>query len=268
MLNIERDYMNLVDYLLTKGQEKYGRNGRTMHSFGHSLSFDLRSEFPLLQGRKIFYMGVLGELAALLRRPKSVEDFKRWGCNYWGAWADADGKLELDYGNAWFDFNGFDQVAELRRLLRDDPTSRRMIINAWRPDRLGGLSLPCCHYSYQFNYCDGVLDLIWAQRSADLMIGVPSDMVLAAVLLMIVANEFEMTPGKVKMDFGDVHIYEEHVMGALQYVRRDKELHSIPTPIVRLNVEAGTPFTDFIPDWVEVMLYTTVNPSITFLLKE
>ena len=65
-----------------------------------------------------------------------MEDFEKFGCNYWKTWADENGKLVLDYGNAWFDFNGVDQIAALRKALKTNPTDRRMIVSAWRPDRL------------------------------------------------------------------------------------------------------------------------------------
>lgn len=132
MQSFEAKYTTLVQKVLLEGEDRATRNVATRSIFGTSLSFDLRRGFPLLEGRQIFYKGVMGELAALLRKPKCLADFEFWGCKYWSKWANEDGSLNVDYGNAWFDFEGFDQIADLKDKLKNNPADRRMIINAWR----------------------------------------------------------------------------------------------------------------------------------------
>lgn len=263
MRPFEQDYAALVKEILVNGERRETRNYRTISLFGASLLIDLSDDgFPLLQGRKIHTRGILGEFAALIRQPTCVADFERWGCNYWKQWADSEGQLVLDYGNAWFDLNGYNQIEELKRCLREDLTNRRMIINSWRPDRLAELSLPCCHYSYQFYVRQGkTLDMVWTQRSADMMIGVPSDMVLAATWLITLANEFGFEPGTIKMDFGDVHIYEDHEAGALDYLRNCAEAkHSGDYVAWHLNSPDGQDFCKFKPDDLDLGNY---NPMAT-----
>lgn len=259
----EYDYAHLVSNVLTEGEHRETRNHPTNSLFGTSLCFDLQTDgFPLLQGRKIFYAGVLGEFAALLRRPQSVEDFEKFGCNYWKTWADENGKLVLDYGNAWFDFNGVDQIAALRKALKTNPTDRRMIVSAWRPDRLDSLSLPCCHYSYQF-YVRGerYLDMVWTQRSVDVMVGLPSDMVLAAVWLITLANEVGLEPGQCKMDFGDTHIYQSHRAGATEYLDNALSAKANGTRVTwRLHMPKFADFTMFEPSLLDIDNY---NPMST-----
>jgi thymidylate synthase len=267
MQQFEQDYAELIAEVLVNGEDRDTRNGETRSVFGKSLIVQVGpNKFPLLQGRKMHYKGVLGELAALLRRPKCVKDFTKWGCNYWDKWADKDGMLILDYGNAWFDFNGYDQIAALKDALANNPTDRRMIINSWRPDRLSDLSLPCCHYSYQFYVeAGGTLNMIWTQRSVDMMIGLPSDIVLGATMLIIVAKEFGYTPGFVKFDLGDCHIYKEHMEGAVQYVSRIDKL----CPPVYYEYEPPSPadFCKFEPGDLIIKQYDP-EASIKFLLKE
>lgn len=257
MQKIEEDYARLVQHVLLMGEDRDTRNMSTRSVFGTSLSFDLRLGFPLLAGRKIFYKGVLGELAALLRKPTCLADFESWGCNYWSKWADEDGKLNVDYGNAWFDFEGFDQIADLKDKLRNNPADRRMIINAWRPHKLGELSLPCCHYSYQFHVSEsGLLNMIWTQRSADLMIGVPSDMVLAAAWMIAIANEFDLVPGVCKMDFGDTHIYSDHIDPAYDYLTSASSLPPLGGVVRwRYLARPGSDFCTFDPADLEIADY-------------
>lgn len=265
----EEMYANMVDYVLHSGNKRETRNGTTRSAFGLFLRINcLRfGEFPLLQGRQMFTRGVLGELAAVLRKPKTNGDFVEQGCNYWKKWADKDGSLRVDYGNSWFDFDGFDQVAELKRMLKHDPTNRRMIITGWNPANLANLSLPCCHLYYQFYVENNRLHMLWVQRSADLMIGVPSDVVFASAWLLAVCNEFGFRPGDIVMQLGDVHIYEEHVEQAKEYLVAAGRMRSVTPPMFAYVGEKGKDFCQFETDDIHIMHYNHSAP-ITFLLKE
>src|SRR5690606_25910133 len=170
----ERDYRDLVQKILEVGEYRQGRNGNTFSIFGATLVVDMRdsNKFPLLIGRKMFYKGIFGEVAAMLRMPTHINDFKRWGCNYWDQWADKDGNINIDYCNLWRNFNGVDQLSELIDKLKNNPTDRRLLITGWKPDNLDKLSLPCCHLLYQWYVTnDGYLDMMWYQRSAETMVG-------------------------------------------------------------------------------------------------
>jgi len=212
MNNFETKYLSVARTIAETGCRTEGRNGVTRSLPFQTLDIDLsNNELPLLTTRKMFTKGILGEYAATIRGPKHVDDYKRWGCNYWDTWADADGNLTVDYGNAWLDYNGVNQMSAVLSKLQTDPRDRRMLINAWRPDRLAELSLPCCHYAYQFYSTGTELSLLWNQRSADWMVGVPSDAVFAVIMLSCFADLCAQKPSKIKMVFGDSHVYENHV---------------------------------------------------------
>jgi thymidylate synthase len=265
---MEKEYCELIKRILAEGERRKTRNGYTLSIFGASLTVDLADGFPILQGRKIFYKGVFGELAAMLRGPKTVQDFKDQGCNYWDDWGDEQGRLSIDYGNQWHDFNGVSQIEMLKESLRNNPTDRRMIISSWRPDRLDQLSLPCCHYSYQFYVRDDAyLDMIWTQRSVDTMVGLPSDIVFAAAWLIAISREFYLVPGRIKFDLGDCHIYEEHIAsGALQKYL-DAYIESEPREITHMYIAPpGTDFCQFDPSALYLLDYNP-KPAIKFELK-
>lgn len=270
VLKFEELYADLVKLILQTGEDKEGRNGITRSIFDTALHIDMSEMnfFPLLTGRKMYPHGILGELAAILRGPKHVDDFKKFGCNYWGQWADADGSLRVDYGNAWIDYNGVNQLRELVEKLKTNPNDRRLIINSWRPDRLDELSLPCCHYNYQWYVRRGkYLDMRWEQRSADFMIGVPSDIVLAAALNIIIANEVGLKPGRINMHFGDSHIYEEHFKDAEEYLSRVfRKVNPLPPTYALLSVPGQTT-EEFLPEHINIHSYNPLGP-IKFLLKE
>lgn len=262
--NFEIAYKNLVDQVMTNGDLRHTRNGVTKSLFGTTLGFDLQEGFPLLTSRKMYHKGVTGELAAMLRGPKTLKDFEKQGCNYWSKWADEDGQLVLDYGNAWRDFNGVDQLQNVIDTLIHNPTDRRMIITGWRPDRIAELSLPCCHYSYQFYVREGIyLDMIWTQRSADVMIGIPSDAVFAAAWIIAMSKETSLLPGRVTMNFGDTHIYEEHIAGVIEY----QQAKMYEAPQFMWVGKDGQKTVDFTTDDLKIKTYKH-GSAIKFELKE
>lgn len=273
----KQQYSKLVNKVLQEGEKRPSRAGDVYSIFGESLTIDMSTEFPLLRGRKMFYSGIFGELAAMLRGPRNVSDFKRFGCNYWDAWGkakrvnDADetiveqGELTLDYGNAWLDFNGVNQLDQLVKTLQNNPNDRRMLVSAWRPDRLSDLSLPCCHYSYQWYVRNGkYLDMLWNQRSADVMVGIPSDIVLAATWNAILAAQCGYEPGIIRMVFGDTHIYANHVGPTLDYMRQLRNYHEA-TPI-EYKIHPGVTLENFEPGHLEIKNYRPA-PAIKFELN-
>lgn len=258
----EAQFLKVTEEILNNGYERKGRNGTTLSLPFKTLEFDLETEFPLLTTRKMFYAGVIGEYAAMIRGPKHIDDFRKWGCNYWDLWANADGSINVDYGNAWRDFNGIDQMAAVVDSLINNPHDRRMVISGWRPDNLNDLNLPCCHHNYQFYEHDGIVDMLWVQRSGDWMIGVPSDAVFAAVMLMCFASVSNKKAGKITMIVGDAHIYEEHIDNAKEQIARpilDAK------PIIKFTDQ--TDIYSFVPDDISIIGYES-GPALKYELKD
>lgn len=252
-----REYKDLVKQVLEQGELKPGRNGNTISLIGTQLKFDA-TNIPLLNSRKIFYKGVVGEFSAFMNKCTTIKEFKDRGCNYWDAWADEQGQLKLDYTMQLhlplITLKGLQtpQLEALKIGLVNDKFSRRHLINLWVPENLHNLSLPCCHYSYQFIVStDNKLHMIWNQRSADTMVGIPSDMILAYLWVQCLSKELGFEPGIVTMNFGDTHIYEEHIAGAKQYL---EVLEPRLIPIATLN-DKFTSIENFYPDQIDIIQY-------------
>ena len=217
----EQDYIALIKNIVRKGNFRSTRNGNTYSLFGEKLEIDmLKGGFPILQGRKMNYKAPLGEFAACIRGPRNVEDFKKFGCNYWDYLGDRDGKINLDYGNTWFEGGLRNQLDDVIYQLKNFPTSRRIIIDSWRPERLHLLDLPCCHFVYQWyvNPNTGELDMIIYQRSADVMLGLPNDIVFMAAFNTLLAKEVDLYPRKLIFMIGDAHIYAKHIDNTYNYL--------------------------------------------------
>lgn len=285
-----KQYGALINRILHSGEKRSSRAGDVYSVFGEFLTIDVSQEFPLLRGRKIFYKPVLGELAAMFRGPKNISDFKQFGCNYWDAWGKypngfpenhkfasieeatkakkSVGELTLDYGNAWINFNGVNQLEDVVQKLTTNRTDRRILISGWRPDRLGSLSLPCCHLLYQWYVRDvdteqPKLDMIWYQRSVDTMVGLPSDIILAAAWNIILANQSGLQPGVIKFMLADTHIYENHIPQTLEYMR---QLNKVEYKKLEYAVDPAASVFNFTPDMLSLSEYV-YQPAIKFELN-
>lgn len=108
------------------------------------------------------------------------------------------------------DAAGIDQIAALVDGLRHNPASRRHIFTGWNVAELDGMALPPCHMTYQYFVADGRLSGILYQRSCDLGLGFPFNIFEAALLLRMLAQQCDLTPGEIVWMGADCHLYANH----------------------------------------------------------
>ena len=126
------------------------------------------------------------------------------------------GSLGRVYGYQWRNWNGtFDQLAWVLNNLKTNPTSRYHLVSSWNPsdflEHPMNAALPACHMLFQFSVRAGkYLDLMMLQRSCDMVLGVPVDIVLYALLCHIFANILDLQVGKLSWVGNSCHIYENH----------------------------------------------------------
>jgi thymidylate synthase len=266
----ELDYLDLVHEVITKGQYRECRNGETRALFGQTLVIKELNKglFPILTTRRIFYAGVLGELAAFLRGATKVGAFRAFGCNYWNdnarEWPPNQG-LPLDemsigqvYGAQWVNWRqtGHNQLAKVMDELYANPHGRRHVVTSFDP--LAESCLPPCHLMFQFfSNHSGKLDIMVYMRSVDLIHGLPSDVVLYAGLLILVANFIDMQPGSITFFLGDTHVYENHVK---TFLEMQYENRIIPPPSYSL---APNEVFDFVPSQLDLLDYKH-GPTLTY----
>jgi thymidylate synthase len=139
-------YEDFVRHVLATGRPKSDRTGTgTVSTFGYQMRFDLADGFPLVTTKKVHFPSIAYELLWFLRGESNVRWLQEHGVTIWDEWADADGDLGPVYGVQWRswptpDGGHVDQIAEVVRLLREDPDSRRIIVTpgtsrtsrAWR----------------------------------------------------------------------------------------------------------------------------------------
>lgn len=221
-----QQYLDALKYILKHGEDKENRTGiDTRGVFGMQMRYDLSRGFPAVTTKKLAFKQVKAELLWFISGSSDNKELQKLGCHIWDANAEADywkpkakfeGDLGRVYGVQWRSWRGpngieVDQLKNVIRKIKSDPTDRRLIVSAWNPGELDQMALPPCHVMYQFYvHADNRLSLQMHQRSADMFLGVPFNIASYALLLSMVAQVTGLQPGEFVHVLGDAHIYHNH----------------------------------------------------------
>ncbi len=236
-----RQYHDLMQHILDKGVEKEDRTGTgTLSCFGYQMRFDLQEGFPMVTTKKLHLKSIIYELLWFLKGDTNVKYLQENGVRIWNEWADENGDLGPVYGKQWRSWekpNGgtVDQIAQLVDTIRNNPDSRRMIVNAWNAGELQDMALTPCHCLFQFYVADGKLSCQLYQRSADTFLGVPFNIASYALLTMMLAQVCGLEAGEFVHSFGDVHLYKNHLDQAKEQLSRD--IRKMPAIIINPEVK-------------------------------
>ena len=243
-----KQYLDLLDRILTEGAKKEDRTGTgTLSVFGHQMRFNLEEGFPCLTTKKLHLKSIIHELLWFLNGDTNVKYLQDNGVRIWNEWADENGDLGHIYGYQWRSWPGYngehiDQIKEVVETLKNNPDSRRIIVNAWNVGDIKsshawfwGPALPPCHAMFQFYVAEGKLSLQLYQRSADCFLGVPFNIASYSLLLLMMAQVTGLKPGEFIHTLGDAHLYLNHIEQAkLQLTREPKKL---PTMAINPDVK-------------------------------
>jgi thymidylate synthase len=232
-----QQYLDLLARARRHGVERGDRTGTgTLSVFGHQMRFDLADGFPLVTTKKLHVKSIIHELLWFLSGETNIKYLKDNDVSIWDEWADADGELGPVYGKQWrrwetADGRVVDQIANVARMIRETPESRRLIVSAWNVGDVDKMALPPCHCLFQFYVAEGRLSCQLYQRSADIFLGVPFNIASYALFTMMMAQVSGLRPGEFVHTLGDAHLYLNHIEQAdLQLTRRPK-----PLPEIRIN---------------------------------
>ena len=149
-----------------------------------------------------------------------------------------DGDMGRVYGTQWrrwhtTDGREIDQLQQAIDLIRTNPSSRRIIVNAWNPGEADPdqVALPPCHTFFQFYVATGKLSLHMYQRSADMFLGVPFNIASYSLLLHMIARITNLTPHEFVHTIGDAHIY----LDTVDQVREQLEREPLPLPTLHIE---------------------------------
>jgi len=247
-----KKYLELCRHVLENGAEKDDRTGTgTISTFGYQMRFDLSEGFPLITTKKLHLKSIIHELLWFLKGDTNVKYLQENGVRIWNEWADENGDLGPIYGYQWrswtaADGRTIDQISEVIEQIKNNPNSRRLIVNAWNVGDLDKMALPPCHTFFQFYVANGKLSCQLYQRSADLFLGVPFNIASYALLTMMVAQVTGLKPGEFVHTFGDVHIYKNHIEQVKLQLTREPR----PLPKMKINPNVKSIFDFKYEDFV------------------
>jgi thymidylate synthase len=265
MNKLDEQYRGLLAEVLYNGVEKKDRTGTgTLSRFGMQIRHDMSQGFPILTTKKVAWKIMVTELKWFLRGDTNIKYLQDNNCKIWdGDYKKSgrtDGWLGKIYGHQWRKLSLFgvqyDQIKMLIKGLKENPDSRRHLVNAWNVYDLDQMTLPPCHYSFQCYVSDlspleiidqakkdglwkdtipeGMtlgelqkdfktkkLSLMWNQRSADTFLGVPFNISSYGLLLHLLCKETGYKPGELIGSFGDIHLYKNHIEQAKEQISRD-----------------------------------------------
>lgn len=250
-----KQYQDLLQNILDNGIRQSNRTGiDTLTLPGAMLKFDLREGFPSVTTKKLMWNAVKGELIGFLEGTSSLARFKELGCNVWDAnaaapawqnnpWCRGNDDLGRIYGTQYRNWNGVsglrevievDQLAVALDTLRNNPESRRIIVNAWNAAELNQAALPPCHVLFQLlpHVESKVLHMTMYQRSCDMFLGIPFNIASYALLLELFCHWTGYTAGTLTMFLADAHIYVNHIEQVKEQLTRE------PKPLPKLWIES------------------------------
>jgi thymidylate synthase len=268
---LDKQYKELCNYILNNGVDKADRTDvGTLSTFGYMLRHDMSEGYPLLTSKKMAFKTMVTELKWFLKGRTDIEYLRENNCKIWDGDYIVSGRTDGDlgpiYGYQWRNWNdtGYngDQIANLLHEIKDNPDSRRLMVNAWNVDQLNEMVLPPCHYGFQVytrelsleerfklanydyppsglpnvgirrlderNIPKRELSLLWTQRSVDVFLGLPFNIASYGLLLLLLCEETGYKPGHLIGSLGDTHIYKNHIDAVKQQLNNDEyELPSV-----------------------------------------
>lgn len=244
----EEQYLSLINELLQEENIETGRNGNTYCNIGSAMYFSLENNtIPVLTTKKVAVKTCLKELLWFVRGDTNNESLKEQGVNIWNANASkeflesrglkySEGDLGPVYGHQWRFFNadytdcnenysgqGVDQLQSVIDDLKDPVKrySRRHVVSAWNPCQIDKMALPPCHVMFQFHVTrTNKLSCTLYQRSGDVGLGVPFNILSYSALTCLVAKHCDLEPYEFIYYLGNTHIYEEHADSLKEQIKR------------------------------------------------
>jgi thymidylate synthase len=200
-----------------------------------TMRFDLANGFPVITERSVrsFWRKPIGELCAFINGATTLDELADFGCDWWGAWATSQktssrglppGHLGPgSYGGAFRHFpeaggGEFDQFAHLVEQIRELPADRTHFVSPWIPQyqvrgrgKTPRTTIAPCHGWVHVRVIGGGLHLHMFQRSGDVPVGVPANMIQYAALLLMLEQLTGITAAVYYHTISDAHIYEDQV---------------------------------------------------------
>lgn len=276
----DTQYKELLQSIIDKGVRVPSQQGTdAIMLFGaNPMRYRLDNGFPIITERNMapkeserlpvtIWRQAIAEIIGFINGARTLEQLEAYGCSWWSPWGtEAKCKkrgLETgdlgpgSYGAAFHDFptsegENFNQFKTIIEQIKQQPQLRTHFVTPWVPQytaRVKGRTqkvVVCpCHGWVHLRVVENKLSLHMMQRSGDVPVGVPSNMVQYSALLLMIAQATGLEPYEYVHTISDAHIYVDQ----MEAVKTMLERESKPFPTVKLKSDSTDLFafrhTDF-----------------------
>ena len=165
-------------------------------------------------------------------------------------------------GREWEKPDGghIDQLQKIVFNLMNGIDDRGEILTFWNPGEFDKGCLRPCMHSYHFSILGDTLHLNITQRSADLPLGAPFNMIQGYVMLLIMSKLTKLNMGKVYHKIVNAHIYENQVDGMIEQLSRSPITDTTPTLHLQKELNSLVDVENLSPNDFVVKGYTHHEP--------
>ncbi len=272
-------YHHLLKLILDRGIRSYAQQGtETISLIGAPpLHFRFDNGFPMIternlapqfkSGKPTVWQQAIAEITAFINGAHTQEALKEFGCYWWKPWVNErkchkrglkTGDLGPgSYGVAFHDFptaegGSFNQFKEILEQMRELPHLKTHFITPWIPNytirgqgKTQKVVVCPCHGWLHLRIFGRKLIVHMFQRSGDVPVGVPSNIVQYAALTMMIAQVLDLEPYEYVHTISDAHIFVDQVPAVERMLSRAPR----PFPTLRLTTKRKDLFayryTDF-----------------------
>lgn len=208
------------------------------------MRFKLENGFPMLTERNLapkenerllvtIWRQAIGEIIGFINGARTLKQLEEFGCYWWAPWGieakTTKRGLEVgdlgpgSYGAAFHDFptaegETYNQFKNIVQQIKEQPQLRTHFISPWVPQytmRVKGRTqkvVVCpCHGWINLRVVGNKLSLHMFQRSGDVPVGVPSNMIQYSALLLMIAQATGLEPYEYVHSISDAHIYVDQM---------------------------------------------------------
>lgn len=258
-------YADALKDIYENGTRSPSRQGPDTYTLvGVQMRFNLLKDgVPIITERSIggFWRKGINELGAMINGARTIDEFRAWGCDWWEPWGTAEkcAKRGLEPGDIgpasyggvfhdWPDAYGetYDQFAHLVQQIKENPYDKTHVISPWYGSwlardsgRVNKATIAPCHGWVQVIVLGDRLHLHMTQRSGDVPVGVPSNLVQYTALQLLLCSILGYLPGEYVHTIVNAHIYEDQMFAVQEILSREPK--PLPTLQLAQNPE------DFVP---------------------
>lgn len=264
-------YRDLLRYIIDYGYPSSSAHDEDsfMYFSPPKMRFNIAKDgVPLITERSFakIWQSSIGELLAFINGVRTLEGLREFGVSdrFWAPWVTEEkcakrglnaGDLgDGSYGAVFHDFptpeGPFNQVAAIVQQIKERPNDRSHRISNWylpyliriEGERQRTVVTPC-HGDMYFRVFNNTLNLHMTQHKADVVTGVPNNMIQYAAFLIAMAHVTGYKVGELVIDLVDAHFYQfdnppEGKLAPRDGIYRMLNREARPLPAIQLSPDA------------------------------